>query len=74
MGLLAREEAACLDSGVSGLLGTSAQPVAWGEASALTALSAASLRCSWGSWGVTGGSYTTTPVPDTFSCGSRAAS
>lgn len=30
MGHLAREEAACLDSGVSGLLGTSAQPGAWG--------------------------------------------
>lgn len=74
VGLLAREEAAGLDSEVSGLLGTSGQPLAWGEASAWTALTTASLHCSWGSWAVTGGSYTINPVPDTVSYVSRAAS
>lgn len=29
VGLLDRDEAACLDPGVSGLLGASVQPVAW---------------------------------------------
>lgn len=37
-GVLARDEAACLESGVSGLLGTSGGRLAWGEASVQTAL------------------------------------
>lgn len=48
MGLLAREEPACLDSGVSVILGTSAESLAWEKASAVIAITAASVHVSEG--------------------------
>lgn len=59
VGLLAREEAACFDSGVSGLLGISAAPLAWEKTSVLTVLTAASLHDSRGWWSITGGDHVT---------------
>ena len=48
MRLLARKEAACLDSGVSVIPGTSAEPLVWGKASALLAITTASVHSSQG--------------------------
>ena len=45
-GALARGEAACLESGVSGLLGTSGERLAWGETSVRIALAAIPVHYS----------------------------
>lgn len=48
MRLLARKKPACLDSGVSVIPGTSAEPLVWGKASALLAITTASVHFSQG--------------------------
>lgn len=54
-GLLTKEEPASLASGVSGLLGVSAEPLVWGKTRALIVITAASVHDSQGCLRVPGG-------------------